>query len=101
MLNPVSKPTLDNTLVIQGSLIKETVMAQWAAVQPQLVSGAYLYVDLGQITQSDSAGVAFLLAIMREVRGGPSAISFLRLPKQMLEIAKVNGIITFLPISDS
>lgn len=90
-----------NTLVIQGPLIKETVMTQWAAIQPQLMSGVYRYVDLGQVTQSDSAGVAFLLAIMRASRGGPSAISFLRLPKQMLEIAKVNGIITFLSISDS
>lgn len=91
----------DNTLIIQGPLIKETVMTQWAAVQPQLASGTYQYIDLGQVTQSDSAGLAFLLAIMREARGGPSSISFLRLPKQMLEIAKVNGVVTFLPISDS
>lgn len=91
---------LNNTLIIQGPLIKETVMKQWATVQPQLMSGVYQYVDLGEVTQSDSAGLAFLLAIMREAKERAFAISFLRLPEQMLEIAKVNGVITFLSIGE-
>lgn len=102
MLNPAPiDPMPDNTLFIQGPLVKETVMAQWAAVQSKLAKSSYRYVDLGRVTQSDSAGLAFLLAIMREVRDEASSILFLRLPKQLLEIAKVNGVVTFLPIGDS
>lgn len=89
------------TLIIEGSLTKETVMTQWAAIQPQLAKGIYHYVDLGQVTHSDSAGLAFLLAIMREASEGPQPITFLRLPQQMLDIAKVNNVMAFLPIGDN
>lgn len=88
------------TLIIKGALTYETVMQQWEKIKSSLSEGIYNSVDLKEVTQSDSASVAFLLAILRESNRLHFKIEFLNVPMQILEIAKVNGIIHFLPVKE-
>lgn len=88
-----------NTLFLKGPFVKATVMALWKEVKP-LLKGQVQNIDLSEISQCDTASLAFLVAVLRETRDKASAVRFIHMPKQMFEIAKVNGLTTLLPMSD-
>ena len=96
----MSKLDSEKTLFIKGALTNETVMQHWEKIKPALSSCVYEFLDLKDVTQSDSASVALLLAIFRESMHVKCHIQFLNVPDQIIEIAKVNGVIHFLPMSE-
>lgn len=90
----------NNTLYLKGPLIKETVMSMWDECKRLIPNGSSLIVDLNQVTHCDSSSFALMLELMRMAKRKKFAISFSKMPLQMLEIAKVNGLSAFLPISE-
>ena len=54
-------------------------------------------VDLGEVTEMDSALLALLLAWLREARGRGRALQFVRQPAALRTIAKLYGVDTLLP----
>ena len=80
-----------------------------AASVPQLLvealplfqqSGQLVNIDLSDVSRADSSGLALLLDWMRSARQRQQQLSFRRLPPQMLEMARVSGIETLLPLDD-
>lgn len=67
-----------------------------------LLAGAddRLEVDLGQVSRSDSAGLALLVAWVRSARKMGKAITFLNVPQQLRAIAAVSGLEALLEFSD-
>lgn len=57
-----------------------------------------LYIDLANVTRSDSAGVALLLEWMRLGQRRDLEVHFFNLPEQMKAIAEVTGLSDILPI---
>jgi len=54
-------------------------------------------VDLGEVTEMDSALLALLLAWLRESRERRREITFRNLPEALLTIARLYGVDSFLP----
>jgi phospholipid transport system transporter-binding protein len=53
-------------------------------------------VDLGEVTEMDSALLALLLAWLREAREGQREIAFANLPESLQTIARLYGVDNFL-----
>lgn len=90
---------VDNIIKVSGALTFATVNQIWEQSQ-SIFNRAQkqLNFDLQAVTQSDSAGVALLLAWARTARTYKKEIIFLSLPDQMRAIAKVGGLENILPI---
>lgn len=61
-----------------------------ASVQPTFA--------FGNVSSSDNAGVALLVSWARYARSVSKAIRFIELPKQLLDIIAVSGLLDVLPI---
>jgi len=55
-------------------------------------------VDLQQVSRVDSAGLALLIHLLRLAKQQGKSIRFLNAPKQLLAVAKFNGVDTLLAI---
>jgi len=90
----------DGSLSLSGAISHQTV--------PELLKQSNKFfdsndqreivIDLGQVSRSDSAGVALLIEWMRRAGRRNKTIRFLNIPQQMLEIAKVSGVDKILAI---
>jgi phospholipid transport system transporter-binding protein len=97
---PVLQRKNANTYCLLGELNFETVPVLWQQSQKafQIREQSLISFDLGGVTQSDSSGVALLLAWMRSFRQRSQAIEFIHFPSQMLAIIRLAGLETILPI---
>lgn len=83
----------NGVLVVNGQLTFSTVNALWEQscdLFDALPSPIQL--DFKQVTQSDSAGVALLIAWVRHAREHSKEICLLHLPDQMQALIKVSGL---------
>lgn len=87
-----------NALFLSGPIVKETVVSLLAQVKPFFSKLQTLHIDLSRATQCDSASLALLLELMRLAKQKNLSISFTNAPKQMTDIANVNGLAALLPI---
>lgn len=89
----------DYSYSLIGKLNYETVPFLWQQSQDALKDIKNLITfDLGEVTQSDSSGVALLLAWTRDFHRKSQAVRFIHLPSQMLAIIQLAGLETILPI---
>ncbi len=79
---------------VSGALTFATVNQLWQQSQSVFTrnSAQKISFDLEAVTQSDSAGVALLLAWIRAAHTKQKQIIFLSLPIQMQAIIKVSGL---------
>ncbi|MES2142086.1 MAG: STAS domain-containing protein [Pseudomonadota bacterium] len=90
----------DSSYFLSGKLNYETVPFLWQQSQ-----GAFkalkcpITFDLSEVIQSDSSGVALLLAWTRDFRRKSQTIHFIRLPSQMLAIIQLAGLESIMPIA--
>ncbi|WP_010597849.1 STAS domain-containing protein [Rickettsiella massiliensis] len=54
--------------------------------------------DLGEVTQSDSSGVALLLVWTHFFRQQAKAVSFINIPNQMLAMIRLTRLTSVIPI---
>ncbi len=54
-------------------------------------------VDLGEVTELDSSLLALLLSWLREAKGRGGALSFSRLPEDLVTLAQLYGVAQLLP----
>jgi phospholipid transport system transporter-binding protein len=55
-------------------------------------AGAELYVDLGSVTESDSAGLALLIEWLRLARGRKQKLHFDNVPQQLRALARISEV---------
>lgn len=94
--------TLDmhkGVITLRGELTLTTVKELWENSR-SFFDGQKtpLKIDLTQITQSDSAGVALLIAWVRLAHQQKREIFLISLPKQMQAIIRVSGLENLLPV---
>ena len=58
-------------------------------------------VDLGEVTELDSAALALLLAWLREAKAKNRELAFANLPESLQTIARLYGVEGFLPLTAS
>lgn len=97
-------PTITNpvasTLALNGELTLKTVTNLWNISNSFFAeTKSPILLDLQNVTQSDSAGVALLIAWVRYVRQQNKEISLINLPAQMSAIINISGLNKILPIN--
>lgn len=61
---------------------------------------AALVLDLSRVKRTDSAGLALLVAWLRQARRQHKDLHFRAIPEQLLAIAKASGVEAVLPLSN-
>lgn len=89
--------------VLSGSLNTNTVPGLWQLSQNILKNDktSLVIFNLKDVTQSDSSGVALLIAWTRMLKLREQRIRFVALPAQMLAIIQVSDLENILPINPS
>ena len=60
--------------------------------------GAALVLDCSAVEKSSSVGLSLLLAFMRDARAAQRQVRITGMPADMLEIARVSGLLDILPL---
>jgi len=76
-------------LSVSGPMDFDTVPALYAAL-PADLRGRAFDVDLSAVTRADTAGMGFLLELLR--LGGERGVRFVNIPDQLRAIIRVNGL---------
>lgn len=102
----MNKPSLHfkkDHYVLSGALNTYTVPSIWQRSQNILINdkASLVLFNLEQVTQSDSSGVALLIAWTRMLKHREQKIRFAALPTQMLAIIRVSDLEKILPINRS
>ncbi|MDR1423266.1 MAG: STAS domain-containing protein [Azoarcus sp.] len=79
---------------LEGALTLQTVAA---SLQRPLPAGDFT-IDLGGLTQTDSAALALLLAWLRRAKARGSRVKLRALPESLHALASLYGIDALLPI---
>lgn len=102
----MNKPSLEfkkDHYVLSGALNTYTVPGIWQLSQDIFKNDktSLVLFNLEEVTQSDSSGVALLIAWTRMLRQRDQKIRFVALPSQMLAIIRVSDLEKILPINRS
>jgi phospholipid transport system transporter-binding protein len=81
-----------NQLRVRGALTFANVTALAEAGKQQLGDGGEVVVDLGAVTEVDSAALSLLFEWEREARRRNIKISFRNLPKSLKSLAALYGV---------
>jgi phospholipid transport system transporter-binding protein len=84
-------------MMVSGAVTLNTVAALLDEGRRHLADGVRT-VDLGEVTELDSALLALLLAWLREAKGRGQALAFANLPASALTIARLYGVHSLLPL---
>jgi phospholipid transport system transporter-binding protein len=100
----MNKPSLQfkkDHYVLSGTLNTYTVPGIWELSQDILKNDSALSLtfNLEHVTQSDSSGVALLIAWTRMLKRRDQKIRFVALPVQMMAIIRLSELERILPIS--
>lgn len=63
-------------------------------------AGADLRIDLREVSRTDSAGLALLIAWLRYAKKENKSLQFLNIPAQMLAIAQISSLDQILPLGE-
>ena len=88
----------DGRLAISGDLSFDSVAALWQRCRVQFADHQVLDIDLSAVQRSDSAGVALLVACMRQAHQSGKTVRFFNMPEQMLALARVSSLDQVLPL---
>lgn len=91
------KKNHDEVVKLRGEITFDTVLSLLNATHKLIKTSPRLIFDLSGVTRSDSAGLALMIDWFRRVRRSKREICFLNPPKQLLAIARVCGVDSFLP----
>lgn len=83
---------------VRGELNFETVVPLWQQAAQRFQDQPFLRIDLGQVSRSDSSGVALLIEWLRQARERQQDVQFVNVPPQMLSIIQVADLDKLLPL---
>ena len=83
---------VENNIIISGVLNFETVPVLMKQAEPLLKNKDKVNVNLAAVTDSNSAGLALLLEMMRVMKLQNKSINFENLPEQICIVANAYGI---------
>jgi len=102
---PAAEPTAgcrlqaagDGRYLLQGDLGFPTVAAVLRHSEREFAGLQRVEVDLSQLTDADSAGLALLIEWTREARAAGREIVFRGMPARLEAIARISGVADMLP----
>lgn len=88
-------------IVLRGQLGFSSVPEFWAQRASLMHDAEELVLDLAELTQSDSSGLACLLNLQGELAKAGRRLKLLNVPAQLLNLARVSGVEAILPLADA
>ncbi|GAA6203977.1 STAS domain-containing protein [Thalassotalea sp. SU-HH00458] len=88
----------DNQLLICGALTRKTINPAFEKKASQLFTQSVDVLDLASVSHVDTAGLAWLLQVLAQAKKHHTNLHFTNLPQELLKIAKLTAVDTFLPI---
>lgn len=85
---------------LAGVLTMDTVPQAWQRRAQWFEGQSQLVVDLAQIEQSDSAGLALLVSLQRMAQRLQTPVTFQQVPANILGLARVSGLLDVLSLAD-
>ena len=85
-------------MVLSGAVTLGNVAALLEEGRRHVDEGVHT-VDLGEVTEMDSALLALLLAWLREAKSRDVVLQFARLPESLRTIAQLYGVADLIPVA--
>lgn len=82
-------------VLISGDLNFSTVVDLWAQLD-KIVWTSTMHFDLSKVTQTNSAGLALLMGLLRIAQSKETKITFLNVPDSLFQLAELSGVRGFL-----
>lgn len=82
----------DGRFAVTGALSFDSVQGLLAAGREVFRHGRDITIDLGGVTQADSAGLALLIEWLRAAHAVGQGIRFERVPGQLMALAKIGDV---------
>ena len=85
-------------MVVSGAVTLGNVAGLLEEGRQHVAEGVKI-VDLGEVSEMDSALLALLLAWLREARASERSLSFANLPASLKTIARLYGVDALIPVA--
>lgn len=83
---------------LSGDFTRHTVPKLANKIVKQLLNNEKAVLDLKEVGAVDTAGLAWLLALVEAAEKAHKKVEFVRFPDDLLKLAKLSGVDHFLPI---
>ncbi len=99
-MNAILEKKSDGHYLLKGQLNFDSVPLLWSQHHDDLFAdeSQAIEIDFSSLERSDSSGLALLVEWYQSAEQQHKSITFVNLPAQMLDIAKVSGLEELLPI---
>lgn len=81
-----------------GDLTRHTVPTLAHSIGSQLFNQSSSILDLSQVNKVDTAGLAWLLALLEQAEHKTCEVIFANFPAELVKLAQLSGVDTFLPV---
>ncbi|MEW6990273.1 lipid asymmetry maintenance protein MlaB [Colwelliaceae bacterium 6441] len=85
-------------LLLTGELTRNTVNNAFEKKAASLLSKEITLLNLSAVSKVDTAGLAWLLLVLEQKKHQLHEIHFIHIPQELLNLAKLSAVDTFLPI---
>jgi phospholipid transport system transporter-binding protein len=82
-------------VLISGGLNFSTVVELWSQLD-KIVWMSAMHFDLSKVTQTNSAGLALLIGLLRVAKSKKTTITFINVPDSLFQLAELSGVRGFL-----
>ncbi|WNC72938.1 STAS domain-containing protein [Thalassotalea psychrophila] len=84
---------------LTGHLTRQSIAGKQERVFAKLTKNKLQEIDLSQVSKFDTAGLAWLLALIEYANKQQTEITYSQVPMELVKLAKLSGVQTLLPIS--
>ena len=90
---------VSESLCVKGTLTRDFISLPLIGEAKVLISQQVSTVDLSEVCQVDTAGLAFLLLLIEEANKTSRPLSFQHLPEDLIKLAELSAVDSFLSVA--
>ncbi|WNC68100.1 STAS domain-containing protein [Thalassotalea nanhaiensis] len=84
---------------LTGQLTRQSIAGKQERTFAKLTKNKLQDIDLSKVSKFDTAGLAWLLALIEYANKQQTEITYSQVPIELVKLAKLSGVDTLLPIS--
>ncbi|WP_371188062.1 lipid asymmetry maintenance protein MlaB [Thalassotalea maritima] len=92
MNNQFTLAATDASIQVIGDLTRKTIIGKQQKVFADIVNGQHQAVDLSQLKNVDTAGLAWLLMLFQYAKQKQSTINYSQAPVELVKLAKLSRV---------
>ena len=99
-MSKLSIDIVDGVAKLRGQLNRHSVEKISKANEREITKTQNTLVDLSDVTEADTAGLAWLLYLVEQATAHKCQLTFAHLPSDLLKLAQLSAVSQFLPTAD-